>query len=115
MTTRWVKGLRPLALLAGLLLACAAAGQDVTKKKGGRLPAGWSLLTLDRSQAEKIREIDRKARLEVAKLNEQIWQVRVKARRDQLAVLMPAQRKLLCGEDEGRGKPADKGKGKAGE
>jgi Spy/CpxP family protein refolding chaperone len=110
---RWVLLMVAVVLVAGLSVA-----QDKEKpKKKGRLPTGWSkLLKLEKAQDEKIRTIDLKMRQEIDKLNEQIRQVRLKAKREQLAVLTPEQRKTLrealVGEDEDKGKPKDKDKAK---
>jgi len=116
------KTLQVTTLVVCVLLATVLQAQDKVqdkaKKKPGRLPTGWSkIIKLDKQQQQKLRAIDLKARDEIEKLNEQIRQVRVKARQDHLAVLTPEQRKklkaALVGEEGGDGKDGknkDKGK-----
>jgi Spy/CpxP family protein refolding chaperone len=101
------------ALVAMLVLSIATAqNKDKDKDKGtketgtkskGRLPPEWSkIIRLNSTQQKKIREIDQKAQDEIAKLNEQIRQIRLKARQEQLAVLMPEQRKMLREGPDGK-------------
>jgi Spy/CpxP family protein refolding chaperone len=115
---KFVRGL--LTVLVAMLVLSVAAAQDKDKGKGtkdtgtkskGRLPTGWSkLIKLDSTQRKKIQEIDVKAQDEINKLNEQIRQIRLKARQEQLAVLTPEQRKTL--REALVGKDEEKKKGK---
>src|SRR5262245_6140224 len=88
-----------LAIVLAVVLGTAAAqekGQEGKKQKG-RIPLGWSkLLKLTPEQKAEIRKLDAEAEAKVRPLFEQIRTIRAQARKAQLGVLTPEQRKTLA-------------------